>query len=157
MVRDIADQILWVVVADGEKSLLLKNVDTASHPDLRVLSAREIDNPPNREQSVSKPGRMNDGRSGGTHKSSFDDTDFHRLAKSEFAMGVAERLNKAALNRAFDQIIIIAPPTTLGELRVRYHIELKKSIVAEIDKDLTNHPVEDIEKAVAGALIGRPT
>jgi len=98
---------------------------------------------------------MNDGRFGGTHKSAFDETDFHRLAKTEFAAGVADRLNKAALEHAFDRIIIIAPPVTLGELRLRYHSELEKKIVAEIDKDLTKHPVEDIENAVAAALAGR--
>ncbi|HNS87737.1 MAG TPA: host attachment family protein [Parvularculaceae bacterium] len=154
MVKDFADQILWVLVADGEKSLLLANADTAAHPDLRILSAREIDNPPDRDQSASRPGRMNDGRAGGTHKSAFDDTDFHRLAKTEFAAEIAGRLNKAALQRAFDRIVIIAPPATLGELRQRYHTQLAGKIAAEIGKDLTRHPVEDIEKAVAEALAG---
>lgn len=152
MVRDIADRITWVAVADGEKSIILRNVDSDSRPDLRVMAAEEIDNPPDREQSAGRPGRMNDGRAGGVRKSSFEETDFHRLAKTQFARNFVARLNHAAKSNAFDRVIIIAPAATLGEMRAHYGHDLTQRVAAEIDKDLTNHPVEDIEKAVAKGL-----
>ena len=152
MTRDFADRITWVAVADGEKALILQNRNTDARPDLRVLSASEIENPPNRDQSAARPGRMNDGRAGGARKSAFDETDFHRLAKLQFARDLSARLNKAALAGAFDRLVVIAPPATLGELRSHYTPELKTRLTAEIDKDFTRHPVEDIERQVASAL-----
>ena len=40
----------------------------------------------------------------------------------------------------------MAPPRTLGELRKHYHKEVDKRLVAEVPKDLTNVPVEEIER-----------
>lgn len=154
MTRDLADRITWVAVADGEKAIILRNADTDTRPDLRVLEVSEIDNPPNRAQSADRAGRMNDGKAGGVRKSAFDATDFHHRAESQFARSLAARLNKAAQQNAFDRLVVIAPPTTLGDLRAQYHADLKKRIAAEIDRDLTKHPVEDIERQVAAALAG---
>ncbi|MEM9234169.1 MAG: host attachment protein, partial [Pseudomonadota bacterium] len=61
----------------------------------------------------------------------------------------AETLNKAALNNAYDRLVLIAPPQTLGRLRPELHKEVNRRIVAEDDSDLTNHPIEDIEEHVA--------
>lgn len=152
MARDFADRIAWVAVADGEKALILRNEGSDARPDLRILSATEIDNPPDRDQSAARPGRMNDGSAGGTRKSAFAETDFHKLAKAQFAKDLSARLNRAALSDAFDRLVVIAPPATLGALRSHYNPELKTRLTAEIDKDLTKHPVEDIEWQVASAL-----
>ncbi|MEQ8771698.1 MAG: host attachment protein [Erythrobacter sp.] len=46
---------------------------------------------------------------------------------------------------------MIADPKTLGEMRQHYHTELKKRLVGEIDKTLTNASTGDIEKAIAAA------
>lgn len=152
MARDFADRITWVAVADGEKALILRNVDTDAKPDLRILSAREINNPPNRDQAAARPGRVNDGRAGSARKSAFAETDFHKLGEIQFARELSSRLNAAASVDAFDRLIIIAPPATLGELRSHYSAKLRERLAAEIDKDLTRHPVEDIELQVASAL-----
>lgn len=152
MARDYADRITWVAVADGEKAVILQNMDIDARPDLRVLSVKEIDNPPARDQGVARAGRMNDGSAGGARKSAFEETDFHRLAKAQFAKDLAARLGKAAHSGLFDRLVIVAPPGTLGELRAHYSPDLKTRLVAEIDKDLIKHPIEDIEKHVATAL-----
>ena len=155
MTRDVADLVTWVAVADGEKAVILRNHDIDQRPDLRVLSVREIDNPADREQSADRPGRLNDGRAGSARKSAVEETDFHQLAKAQFAKDFAARLNKAAHEGGFDRLVVIAPPTTLGELRAEYGPSLKGRLVAEIDKDLTKHPIEDIERQVAAALTAR--
>jgi len=155
MTRDYADRITWVAVADGEKALILQNMDTDTKPDLRILSAREIENPPSRDQAAARPGRMNDGKAGSLRKSAFAETDFHKLGKTQFARDLSACLNKAALADAFDRLILFAPPATLGELRSHFNPDLKARLVAEIDKDLTGHPVEDIERQVATTLGAR--
>jgi protein required for attachment to host cells len=43
-------------------------------------------------------------------------------------------------------LIVVALPKTLADLRTAFHLEVKACIVAEIDKDLTEHSVGEIEK-----------
>lgn len=152
IMRDFADKITWIAVADGEKAVIFNNIGTDDLPDLRVLAVEEIENPANRDQAASTPGRMNDGRAGSARKSAMEETDFHRLAKAQFAKELAARLDLAADADQFDRIIVIAPPSTLGELREHYSSGLRSRLTAEIDKDLTRHPVEDIEKLVSATL-----
>jgi protein required for attachment to host cells len=147
--RDYAERVTWVAVADGEKALLFRNDDTDSRPFLNVIRKDEIDNPPTREQGADRPGRY---RGGSQPRSAFDDADWHQLGKERFAREFAGTLNAAALKDAFDQLVIFAPPGTLGQLRGEYHPELQKRLVKEVGSDLTNHPVGEIEKQLAKAL-----
>ena len=45
--------------------------------------------------------------------------------------------------------MIIASPRTLGAVRQHYHAKLSEVLLGEIARDLTGHPVHDVEKAVA--------
>lgn len=42
------------------------------------------------------------------------------------------------------------PARTLAELRQAFHADVKKHIIAGINKDLTRHPVSDSEKHLVG-------
>jgi protein required for attachment to host cells len=78
-------------------------------------------------------------------------TDWHQIAEDKFAAEVARDINAAALANEFEELIIVAPPKALAELRTHLHKEAQGRVVAEIDKDLTNHPVEEIQKILAKA------
>lgn len=136
----------WVVVADGEKALFLRNAGDATYPNLEVVREMHEENPPSREQGADRPGRMNDGGAGGAHRSAVEDTDWHRIAKERFADEVAERLYKMAHRGDFDEIIIAAPPLVLGEMRKKMHKEVEQRVVGEVAKTLTGHAIPDIEK-----------
>ena len=140
---------LWVVVADGEKALFLKNEGDAKFPDFQVVQEMEQENRATREQGVERPGRYSDGPS--AHKSAFQETDWHRLNKERFADDIAERLYKQAHAGAYDRLVIVAPPQVLGEMRRKLHKEVVGKLVAEIPKTLTNQPVWDIEKTLMAA------
>ena len=51
---------------------------------------------------------------------------------------------------ARSSLVIAAPPRTLADLRRAFHADVKKRIVAEVGKDLTNHPVSEIETHLLG-------
>ena len=140
----------WVLICDGEKALFLRNDGDAEAPDLNVVRIEEQDNPKDINQSANRPGRMNDNGPG--QKSAYDDTDWHQLAKDRFASDLADRLYKQAHRGAFDHIVIIAASRTLGALRKELHQEVTNKIVAEIDKDLTNHPLDKVEQMVRSDL-----
>ncbi len=137
----------WVLVGDGEKALVFRNEGDAEYPNLQVVRILEHENPSTREQGTDAPGRYNDGVS--PHRSAVENTDWHRLEKHRFAKEIADALYKAAHAGRFSQLIVTAPPVTLGDLRKVYHKEVANRIVAEIHKTLTGHPPDQIEKILS--------
>ncbi|WP_324753962.1 host attachment family protein [Roseovarius sp. Pro17] len=140
----------WVLICDGEKALFLRNDGDADAPDLNVVRIDEQDNPKDIDQSANRPGRMQGSPQG--HRSAFDDTDWHELAKERFASDLADRLYKQAHRGAYDHLVIVAAARTLGALRSELHLEVTNKVIAEIAKDLTNHPLDEVEKLVKAQL-----
>lgn len=138
------DQKAWVIVADGEKALFLRNEGDRMNPNLQVFREILESNPATREQGTDRPGRMSDGAS--PHKSAVEETDWHRIEKERFAKDLAERLYKSAHRNDFEKLVIVAPPLVLGEMRKEFHKAVSDRIVAEVPKTLTNHTIGDIEK-----------
>ena len=64
-------------------------------------------------------------------------------------METAALLKRGAMEGDYEKLIVVAPPKTLGELRKHYHKEVANRLVAEIPKDLTGHPVAEIEKIIS--------
>jgi protein required for attachment to host cells len=128
----------YVLVADGQKMLFFRNEGDETYPNLEVVSAAEHSNPQTADQGTDRPGR-----------SAASDTDFHTLEEERFAADAADMLRQRALANEFEKLLIVAPPGTLGELRKHYHKEVEARLVGEIAKDLTNHPVDQIERIIA--------
>ncbi len=132
-----------VLVADGEKMLFFRNEGDAEFPKLVVERQREIENPKDSDQKTGEPGRRH---APGPGRSAYEETDFHQLAKERFAGDAADMLKRWALRNDFESLVVVAPPSTLGELRQHYHKEVERRITGELAKDLTNMPVDQIEK-----------
>jgi protein required for attachment to host cells len=126
-----------VAVADGEKFNLFQNTGDASKPALTAMPEPDI-------ESVNKG-------SGSSHQSSSSNPDESQAAEDGFAGGIADLLNKRVLAGDIADLVIIAAPRTLGELRKSYHKKLSDVLRGEISKDLTGHALQDIEKAIAAA------
>jgi protein required for attachment to host cells len=134
----------FILVGDGRKALFLRNEGDEKFPNLKVERVATKDNPPTREQGTDRPTRVfqsTDGRRSGAEQ-----TDWHDVAEKDFARDVAASLLGVVRARAVKSLIVVAPARTLAELRTAFHDDVKKTIVAEIDKDLTKHPVDQIER-----------
>jgi protein required for attachment to host cells len=136
-----------VLIADGEKALFVENLTDAANPNLHVWREGHRENPPDREQGSDRPGRFHDSAAG--QKSTFAETDWHRLATGHFAQELADGLYRHAHRGDFDRLVIVAPPRVLGDLRGRLRREVADRVVAEIPKTLTNRPVSEIESLLA--------
>ena len=162
----------YVLVADGRKMLFLRNEGDAQALDLKVEHAEEHPNPADRDHKTDADGTarstqtgqgapsiaVNGGmhaRGGGAQfapsRGTFESVDVHQLEEDRFAAETAEMLKTRALRHEFEQLIIIAPPRTLGELRKHYHKEVSDRLKGEISKDLTGHTVPQIEEALLKA------
>jgi protein required for attachment to host cells len=126
-----------VAVADGEKLSLFENEGDAANVRLRALPVEDVDS--------SKIA------SGGRHPSSSANPDDSQQDEDGFSAGVADQLNKQVLAGKIKNLVVIAAPRTLGEMRKRYHKSLSDVLLGELDKDLTGHSVQDIEKALAAS------
>lgn len=140
----------WVLIADGGRALVLRNDGDESYPNLKVVKAYEVDNPPTHEQGADRPGRGHDAFGG--NRTTVEQTDYHRLAEDRFMQALASDLDKQREAGAFKALIVAAPPIALGVFRKAESANLKKAIIADIHKDWTHLPVFDIEKAVMKAL-----
>ncbi len=138
-----------VLVADGEKMLFFRNAGDDEYLNLAVEAKEVQDNPATRDQKTDEAGRSFPSSGPGHH--AYSETDFHQLEEDRFAAEAADMLKKRALNGDYDSLIVVAPPRTLGELRKHYHKEVEKRLTGEIAKDLTGHPVAEIEKIITAA------
>jgi protein required for attachment to host cells len=59
---------------------------------------------------------------------------------------VAAALERLVRDRKVKTLVVAALPRTLAELRHAFHADIKGRIVGEIQKDLTKHPVAEIER-----------
>ncbi len=140
----------WVLVADSEKALILANRGSGDPPDLRVLRKTEQDNPPDHEQGTDRPGRTQS--SHGPGSSAYDETDWHELGKERFAGNLADLLSKHAHASSYDELVLIAAPEVLGNLRKALHKEVVHRVVAEIPKGLTHLPLDQLAKRISQDL-----
>lgn len=158
-----------VVVADGRKLLMFRNEGDVWNLNLQVERKEIHENPKDGDQKTDSAGRASSTQSGpgapaiargrtmgqgaqfAASRGSMEEPDYHQLEEDRFAAQVAGILKKGALQNDFDKLVIAAPPRTLGELRKNYHKEVEARLVGEIDKDLTGHPVPEIEKLLQNA------
>lgn len=138
----------WIVVADGRRALFLHNDGDDVYPNLRTDRVLEHDNPSTRDQGSDRPGRYPD--TAESHRSAFEQTDWHRLEEERFLGQVADVLKEGVNGGRCDKIVLVAPPSALGVLRKALDRQVSGRIIAEIGKDLTNQPVPDIEQALTG-------
>lgn len=81
-------------------------------------------------------------------KSAMTEADWHRISEERFADRLADKLVKWASLGRFRKLVIVADPRSLGTMRAAYGDALHSVIVAEIDRDLTNLPMDKIEDSI---------
>jgi protein required for attachment to host cells len=135
-----------LLVGDGQKALFLRNKGHAQRVELVVERILARDNPPTREQGTDRPGRSS--ASPGVARSAMEEADWHHIAKERFAGELADALYRHAHANLFEKLVIIAPPKILGSLRKAFHADVVERVVGEIPKEMTSHPVAEIERLV---------
>lgn len=135
----------WVVVADGERRLLLENRGDDELMDLRVREHEESPNPPNTELGEDRPGRF---YGSGGRREAVQETDWKRLDKRRFAAELAERINAAAQAGTLPPWVLMADARTLGEVRGHLRDAARARLLADAAADHAHEAVPAIEAAV---------
>lgn len=134
-----------VLLADGSRMLLLKKHGGQARSDLCVTGYRQMENPSSRELLSDAPGLGF--ASGCPGRDTFSKSDPHQANEARFLAGAAEALAQAA--DAANGPIIVAPPEALGELRRHCDAGIRKTLGAEVDRDLGSIPLTRLPACVA--------
>ena len=96
-----------------------------------------------RDLRSDKPGRAF-AHAGGNRRGALEPPhDYKKVEKHRFTLELAHALNASLEHHDFDQMVLVAPHRTLGELRKLLPQRVLQLVVREIGKDLTNYtPVE---------------
>lgn len=139
-----------VLVADGRKALFLRNEGDKAQIDLRTAAHEEREDRKNSDIKTAPSGQSyapaGTGLSGGT----MGEADFHQIEEDRFAKDLTAKVNAMALAGEFDDLVIVAPARTMGELRQHWHKETQRRIAGEHVKEMTARPIGDIEALLVG-------
>lgn len=141
----------WILICDGAQGRILLNDGPGRG--LKRLKGMEFSKevPASRDIDADRPGRAFDSQ--GEHRHAMAaPTDPHRHRKEAFARRLAGVLEDRFRHNDFDQLVVVAPPTTLGDLRNALSSEVKGRIKAELAKDLTGATTRDLPRHLEAIL-----
>jgi protein required for attachment to host cells len=132
--------VTWVLIADGAQARVLEN--TGPGKGLKQVEGLQWSNEPLRAQDIvtDRPGG---GGNGGSMASRVDPVE---QREEDFVKNLAVILDKFQQKGAFDRLIIAAAPIALGDIRKAISPAVKKTILAELNKDLTNLPTAQLDQ-----------
>lgn len=68
------------------------------------------------------------------------------MQKAGLALELAKVLDKAREERRFERLVLIAPPEMLGDLRNSLPDQVRRHVVHEINKDLSELSEDDLRQ-----------
>ncbi|MDP3898109.1 MAG: host attachment protein [Mesorhizobium sp.] len=142
---------VWILVADGARARILRD---ANPPAQAMDGSEELvfrsEQRHLRDIMADKPSRGFASR--GRRRSVMEyRSDLVREDNRAFAATLAEVLDSHRRAGDFDRLIVAAAPQMLGDLHQAFSDSLRRVTAAEIAKDFTKLPAEDL-RAVIGTL-----
>jgi protein required for attachment to host cells len=143
----------WILVADAGHARVLEMTD-AKAPLRPVVGGELVADAVHghaRDLKSDRPGRAYGGPTG--QRSAMEPhQDPHLVEKHRFAKLVADRLETAATEGAFDRLVLVAPPKMLGDLRIDLSARTASMIVGELAKDLVKTPTAELPGHLSALL-----
>lgn len=141
----------WILIADGARAHVVERVGAGA--DLKLVPGSDVRNElqSTREIGTDRPGRAQESVGMARHAIA-PRIDWHQQQKERFARAIARKLDAEAASGSFEQLVLVAPPQTLGEIRSALKPATAKRISAEIDKDLTHVPIPELASHLEGSI-----
>lgn len=133
----------WILIADGAHARIIEAIgkDHGLHEVPGTETRLHI--PPSRLLGRAEPGRVHESV-GYTRHAIEPKSDPHKLLEVQFAEQLADQLHQYVEAKAFDRLVVVAPPTMLGYLRKSLGSDVTGKLIAEVDKDLTKVPNNEV-------------
>jgi len=146
----LQDGTAWMLVADGRRARVLveqRRGSTLEEPAEWVMeiSQEDLYDPQDRPpRSFDRVGQGRHAMDGGRS--------LHEAEEEKFLKRVADRVGEAEKHRAFDHLVIAAPPRALGLLRNLLPPGAKARIRADLSKDLVDEPAAKLRERLTELL-----
>lgn len=131
-----------LAIVDGENFELYRNSGMPAEPRLTSMDAPELE-----ATNFSAGVRRQDGPT--RHQARTGDGSRDELDESAHVAAVTEWLNQQVLAKHIDQLVVVADPRSLGEMRRHYHKELKGALIGEVPKTMTGRTSAELIKVLA--------
>jgi len=145
----------WIVVADGSRARFYRVADDArsiAATEARLESARARGKA--EDLVTDRAGRAFDSAGQGRHAMEPETTP-HEREKERFQTRVARALRDALAEGEVERVVLVAEPGTLGALRSELPDMVRERVVAELDKDHTETPLDTLFEQVRTLLPSR--
>ena len=127
-----------VALVDGERFVVMRNTGQIFEPRLEEVAEPDLDRT-NYSAGVRHQDRVPEGfRTVSTE-----------LDELAHAAAAAEWLNAQVLAGEIEQLVVVADPRTLGEMRRHYHKELEARLAGELGKDVSGTTPEKVAQIIA--------
>ena len=113
---------------------LMRRIQQIPHPQGRMQ---------NKDIDTDKPGRVFDSLGQGRHSTSPKQEPTEHIAQ-QFALDLAELLNKGRLAHSYDQLVLVAEPKFLGILRAALDKNTESLVIHTVNKELVDVKEEDL-------------
>ncbi len=133
---------LRIVIADGEHVRFVQpDVDNV----LRTIGSLDSASAHLRSRDIGtdRPGRSFES-SGGAHHAVGPRHDLHELEKQRFVHLIGEQISAASERGEFDELLLVAPPRALSELREALNAATQVKLVGTLEKDLVKTPDHEL-------------
>lgn len=141
----------WILIADASRARVLLYRGPEHKLETVEGMTLAFDHKRAREIGADKPGRSFESV-GATRHAVSPHSDLERIEEKRFAHEIAERLDKEAERASFERLVLVAPPTMLGDLRQALSARLAALVSATLDKDLTKTPEAKLGKHLKAVL-----
>ncbi|WP_260922922.1 host attachment protein [Novosphingobium sp. 9] len=130
-----------LAIVDGSHFELYRNTGIEAEPMLTAITTPELaaTNFSAGHRRSDEP-RRHQVRTGDGSNDSFDE--------SAHVAAVTGWLNRQVMEHEIDQLVVVADPRSLGEMRRHYHKSLKGALVAEVPKTMTGRPPAEIVRVL---------
>jgi protein required for attachment to host cells len=133
----------WVVIADAARMRVFetrgRGTGLTAVEDMTL--AAEL--APSRESGSDRPGRSFESV-GSVRHAMEGSSDPNREQKRQFARRIVDAVEARLAAKSFDQLVVVAPPATMGDLRAALPAKVKAAVIAELVADLTNTPTSQL-------------
>ncbi|SFV30076.1 host attachment protein [Hyphomicrobium facile] len=133
----------WILIADGAHARMVEALGKGHGLHEVAGTETRLHIPPSHLLGKAEPGRVHESV-GYTRHAIEPKSDPHDSLEVQFADQLADHLRQYVEINAFDRLVIVAPPTMLGYLRKRLVTDVTSKVIAEVDKDLTKVPNDDV-------------
>ena len=138
---------LWYAIADGGRARFVERDENGFFHTVASFESTDLHSRAT-DLGTDRPTKVHDRAGAGRHAVE-PRQDLKQQAKQDFVKLVAEELTIEHGRGAFDQLMLVAPPGVLTELKQKLAKPVADLVVRDLQKDLTKVPDHDLTEHLA--------